>query len=85
MIWGSNPGVSEIFAPVQTGPGAYPASHEIATGSYLAVKRPVCGLDHHLLFSAVVKERVGLILIPLCTFMAGCRLNFAFSLSSDPL
>ena len=47
-----------MFAPVQTDPGAYPASHEIATGTYLAVKRPVCGLDHHLLFSAVVNERV---------------------------
>jgi hypothetical protein len=49
-----------FFAPVQTGPGAYPASHEIATGPYIAVKQPACDHDHHFLFSAVVKERVGL-------------------------
>ena len=33
-------------APVQTGPGAYPASCTMSTGSFLGVKRPGRGADH---------------------------------------
>jgi hypothetical protein len=36
-----------IFStPVQTGPGAHPASYTKRTGSYPGVKRPGCGVDH---------------------------------------
>jgi len=37
---GSNPGGDEIFPPVQTGPGAHPASCTMGTGSLPGVK---CG------------------------------------------
>ena len=45
-------------APVQTGPGANPASYTMGTGSFPGVKRPVRGVDHPLTSSAEVKERV---------------------------
>jgi hypothetical protein len=32
--WGSNLGGSEIFAPVQTGPGAHPASYTVGTETF---------------------------------------------------
>ena len=35
---GSNPGGDEIFPPVQTGPGANPASCKMGTGSFQGVK-----------------------------------------------
>jgi hypothetical protein len=36
----------EIFAHVQTGPGAHPASCTMGTGSIQGVKRPERGVDH---------------------------------------
>ena len=39
---GSNPGGGRDFPPVQTGPGAHPASCTMGTGSFLGVK---CGRD----------------------------------------
>ena len=33
-------------APVQTGPGTYPASYTMGTGSFPGVKRPGRGVDH---------------------------------------
>jgi hypothetical protein len=33
-------------APVQTGPGAHPASYTMGTGSFPEVKRPWRGIDH---------------------------------------
>jgi hypothetical protein len=49
-------------APVQTGPGTYPASYTIGTGSFPGVKRSERGVDHPFPFSAEVKERVELFL-----------------------
>jgi len=49
-------------APIQTGCGAHPASYTMGTGSFPDVKRPGRGVDHPLLSSAEVKERVGLYL-----------------------
>jgi len=43
--------------PVQTGPGAHPAS---GTGSFLEVKLPGHGVDHPPPSKAGVKERVEL-------------------------
>jgi hypothetical protein len=45
-------------APVQTGPGAHPASYTMGTGSFPGVKRPGCGVDHPTPSNAEVKERV---------------------------
>jgi hypothetical protein len=49
-------------APVQTGPGAYPASCTMGTGSFPGVKRPGRGVDHTPPSSTEVKERVELYL-----------------------
>ena len=45
-------------APVQTGPGAQPASYTTGTGSFPGVKRPGRCADHPPPSSAEVKERV---------------------------
>ena len=50
----------EFSAPVQTGPGAHPASCTMSTGSFQGVKRPGRGVDHPTPSSAEVKERVEL-------------------------
>jgi hypothetical protein len=39
--WGAR-----FSAPVQTGPGAHPASYTMGTGSFPRVKRPGCGVGH---------------------------------------
>jgi hypothetical protein len=56
--------VGAIFsAPIQTGPGAHPASYSMGTGSLGgggAVKRPGRGVDHPPTSPAGVKERVQL-------------------------
>jgi hypothetical protein len=36
----------KFSAPVQTGPGAHPASYTMGTGSFLGVKQPERGVDH---------------------------------------
>ena len=49
---------ARFSAPVQTGPGAHPASYTMGTGSFPGVKRPGRGVDHPPTSSAEVKERV---------------------------
>jgi hypothetical protein len=53
---------ARFSAPVQTGPGAYPASCTMCTGSFPEVKRPGRDVDHPTPSSAEVKERVELYL-----------------------
>jgi len=55
--WGAR-----FSAPVQTSPGAHPASCTMGTGSFLGVKRPGRGFDHPPLSSAEVQEGVELYL-----------------------
>ena len=55
--WGAR-----FSAPVQTGPGAHPASYTMDTGSFPGVKRPGHGVDHSPLPSVEVKERIELYL-----------------------
>jgi hypothetical protein len=54
------PAGARFSAPVQTGPGAHPASYTMGTGSFQGVKRPGRGVDHPPLSGAEVKERVEL-------------------------
>ena len=68
---------STSSAPVQTGPGSHPATYAVGTGSFLGVKRPGRGVDHPPSYTAEAKERVPL--FPLRAFMAGRRVNFAFT------
>ena len=49
-------------ADVQTGPGAYPASCTMGTGSFPGVKRPGRDVDHPPSSSVEFKERVELYL-----------------------
>jgi hypothetical protein len=51
-----NPGGGEIFAHVQTGPGAHPAFWAMGTGSFPGVKRPGRGADHPPPSSAEVEN-----------------------------
>jgi len=55
-----SPWGARFSAPVQTGPGADPASETMGTGSFPGVKRPGRGVDHPPLSSAEVKEGVEL-------------------------
>jgi hypothetical protein len=48
--------------PVQTGPGAHPASYTMGTGSFPGVKRPRLGVDHPPPSSAEVKQGIELYL-----------------------
>jgi len=51
---------ARFFAPVQTSPGAHPATCIMGTGSLLGVKQPGRGIDHPPPSSTEVKERVKL-------------------------
>ena len=53
--WGAR-----FSAPVQTGPGAHPASYTMGTGSFPGVKRPWRGVNYPPLSSAEVQGRVEL-------------------------
>ena len=55
--WGAR-----FSVPVQTNPGAHPASYRMGTGSFLGVKRPGHGNDYPPPSSDEVKERVELYL-----------------------
>ena len=55
--WGAR-----FSAPVQTGPGAHPASCTMGTGSFPGVKRPRRGADHPPPSKCRGEERVGLYL-----------------------
>jgi hypothetical protein len=59
---------ARFFAPVQTDPGAHPASYTMGTGSLssLGVKWPGCDVDHLLTPSAEVKEIVELYIYSPC-------------------
>ena len=73
--WGAR-----FSAPVQTGPGAYPASYKMGTGFFQRVKRPGRGVDHPPPSRAEVKERVELYLyFPSWTFVACSRVNITFT------
>ena len=62
-------------APIQTGPGAHPASYTVGTGSFPGLKWPRCGVDHPPLSSAEVKERARPYFRSLCVFTGGYRVN----------
>jgi len=67
-------------APVQTGPGAYPASYTMGSGSFPGGKRPGRGTDHppHLVLR--LKKEYSIPLLPLWAFVACSRVNFTFTL-----
>jgi hypothetical protein len=75
----------KFSAPVQTGPGAHPASCTMVTASLSqGVKRPRRGVDHPPTFSTEVNENSSPThLTPLWPFTACSRLTFASNLNSS--
>ena len=51
-----------LYPPLQTDPGAHPASYTVDTRSFGGLKWPECGIDHPSPSSVEVKERVELYL-----------------------
>jgi hypothetical protein len=72
--------VGRFSAPVQTGPGAHPASYIISNELFPGVKRPGRGVDHPPPSSAEVKKRVEL--HPFLAFMACSRVNLPYNHSA---
>jgi hypothetical protein len=65
--WLDDPGIeyrwgARLFSPMQTGPGAHPASCTMGTGSFPGVKQPVRGVDHPPPSKCRGHEREGLYL-----------------------
>jgi hypothetical protein len=53
---------ARFSTPVQTGPGAQPASYTMRTGCVPGIKRPERGVEHPAPSSIEIKERVTLLL-----------------------
>jgi len=70
---------ARFSAPIQTGPGAHPASYTMGTGSSLGATRPGRGVDHLPPSSAKVKERVEL--YPYSNPGPSCHVEFIFKMS----
>jgi len=62
MVRGSNPGGGEIFASVQAGSDAHPASYTRGIGYFPGVNQLGCGTDHPPPSSTKVNGRVELYL-----------------------
>ena len=79
--------VGAIFsAPVQTGPGAHPASYIMGTGSFPGVKRPGSGVEHPPPSTAEVEGRVELYLYsPSGPSWPVLRWNLLYFISDDRL
>jgi hypothetical protein len=80
MVWGLNPGVgTRLPAPIQTGPGAHPASWTTSNGyrvSFLLVKRWGSVIDHPPPTDAEVKKIYLPLLSSSCAFIACSVVNF---------
>ena len=72
------PVVTRFFAPIQTGPGAHPASYTMRTGSFPGVNRPRRGVDHPPHLVQRLKKDYGYISPPLWAFVMCSTLNFIF-------
>ena len=71
--------------PIQTGPGAYPASYTMSTGSFPGVKWPGRGVDHppHLA-PRLKKEQNHVSTSPPRAFLICSRVNLPKTSHSDP-
>ena len=75
--------VARFSAPVQTSPGAYPASCTIGTGSFPGVKRPGRGADYPPLSSVPMSWKGRPIpLLPLWASVACYREDFSLLLNN---
>jgi len=55
---------TRFSVPVQTGPGAHPASYTMDTGSFPGVKRPGSGVDHPLHLAPRLKREYNYTFVP---------------------
>jgi hypothetical protein len=69
---------ARFSAPVQTGPGAHPASCTMSTGSLPRVKRPGHGVDYPPHLVPRLKKEYSYISTPLWSLVACSRVNFTF-------
>ena len=71
-------GRARFSAPIQTGPGAHPASYTMGTGSSPGVKQLGCDIDHppHLVLR--LKKEWAIHLHSLCSLLACFRVIFIF-------
>ena len=82
--WLDGPGIefrwgARFSAPVQTGPGAHPASYTMGTGSLPGIKRAgglVLATHSHL--APRLKEEYSYTSVPLWAFVACYRVTFTF-------
>ena len=70
---------ARYYAPVQTCPGAHPASCTMGTGSFLGVKRTGRDVDHPTHLAPRLKKEYKYTSTPLWAFVASSRVNFTFT------
>ena len=70
---------ARFSAPVQTGPGAHPASYTMGTGPFPGVKRPESGFDHRPHTVPRLKKEKSYTSTPLWTFAASTRMKITFT------
>ena len=75
-------GGARFSAPVQTGPGAHPASYTMGTGTFPGVKRPGRDVDHPPHLAPRWKKELSYSSTPLCDFMACSGVIFTFTFTT---
>jgi len=70
---------TSFSAPVQTDPGAHPASYTVGTGPFPGVKRPGRGVDHLPQLAPRLKKEWAIPLPPLWAFVGCSRVTFTFT------
>ena len=73
------PVVTRFSAPFQTGCGAHPASYKMGTESFLGVKWPRGGVDHHHIQYRSSRKSTAISILPLWAFVACYIVNFTFT------
>ena len=82
-VRGSNPGGARFSAPIQTGPGAHPASYTLGTGSFPGVKRPGRSVDHPPHLARGLKKEYNYTSTPPWAFVACSRVTFTFNFTNN--
>jgi hypothetical protein len=75
-VWYRIPVGARFFAPVQTGPGAHPASYTTGTGSFPRRKRPRRDADHPPHLAPRLKKEYSYTYTPLLAFVACSTVKF---------
>ena len=76
-------GGSRFSSPLQTGPGAYPASYTRGTGYFPRVKQPGSGVDHPPHLAPRLKKEYSYTSAPLWAFVTCSRISFTFTFTNQ--